>query len=143
MYLDKGNIYIGIGSDHTDRELERDSVPKAKQVCPKPIGRELWVYEEVKEHWDEIKVMSYQQVDGKEVAYQDGTLADILPVEKILEELKERVGDIEQSVIFSGTVPLLGDFVYGEKFKCMLVDEVLDRKLALEYNVEIIDEGER
>jgi len=143
IVLDKGIIYIGIGSDHTDRELESVSVPKSKQICPKPIGRELWVYEEVKEHWDEIKVMSYQQVDGKEVAYQDGTLADILPVEKILEELKERVGDIEQSVIFSGTVPLLGDFVYGEKFKCMLVDEVLDRKLALEYNVEIIDEGER
>jgi hypothetical protein len=143
IVLDKGNVYIGIGSDHTDRELERDSVPKAKQVCPKPIGKELWVYEEVKDHWDEIKVVSYQQVDGKEVPYQDGTLADILPVEKILEELKERVGDIEQSIIFSGTVPLLGDFVYGDRFKCMLVDEVLDRKLTLVYNVKIIDEGER
>ena len=143
IVLDKGNIYIGIGSDHTDRELESVSVPKSKQICPKPIGRELWVYEEVKDHWDEIKVVSYQQVDGKEVPYQDGTLADILPVEKILEELKERVGDIEQSIIFSGTVPLLGDFVYGDRFKCMLVDEVLDRKLTLVYNVKIIDGGER
>ena len=31
-------IYIGIGSDHTDRKLESISVPKAKQICHKHIG---------------------------------------------------------------------------------------------------------
>lgn len=29
-----GKIYIGVGSDHTDRELEGQNVLKAKQICP-------------------------------------------------------------------------------------------------------------
>lgn len=143
IVLDNDKIYIGIGSDHTDRELEGNSVPKAKQICPKPIGKELWAYEEIKNHWDEIKLVSYQQTDGKEVFYQDGSLADILPVERILTELKERIGDINNSIIFSGTVPLLEGFVYGDNFKCMMIDNVLNRTLSLNYNVEIISEEER
>lgn len=137
------NIYIGIGSDHTDRELESLSVSKAKQICPKPIGKELWDYAEIKDHWDEIKLVSYQKVCGKEIMYQNGSLADILPVEKILLELKERIGNIKNCIIFSGTVPLLEGFVYGENFKCMMIDDVLNRKLCLDYNIEVISEEER
>ncbi len=71
-------FYIGLGSDHTDRELEGMSVPKAKQICAKPIGAILWDYEEIKEHWETIKPYSYQTVDGEEILYQQGTLADIM-----------------------------------------------------------------
>jgi hypothetical protein len=138
-----GNTFIGLGSDHTDRKLESVSVPKSKQVCPKPIGNKLWDYNDIKEHWDQIKLVSCQIIDGEEVKYQDGTLADILPVEKILEELRERVGDVENSVIYSGTVPLLNGFMYGDNFKCMMIDEVLNRSLTLEYNIDKISEEER
>lgn len=143
IVLANGNTYIGIGSDHTDRKLESISVPKAKQVCPKPIGKELWNYDDIKDHWDQIKLVSYQTIDGKEILYQDGSLADILPVEKILSELKERVGDIQNSVIYSGTVPLVSGFAYGDNFKCMMIDEVLNRTLSLDYNVKVISEEER
>jgi len=143
IVLYNDNIYIGLGSDHTDRELESVSVPKAKQVCPKPISKELWDYNDLKDHWDRIKLISYQTINGVEEVYQDGTLADILPVEKILEELKERVGDIKNSIIYSGTVPLLKGFAYGDNFRCMMVDEVLNRTIALDYNVQVISEEER
>lgn len=138
-----GKIYIGIGSDHTDRELESVSVPKAKQVCPKPIGIDVWNYEEVKDHWDEIKVESYQIVDGQEVVYQIGTLADILPVEIIIKELEDRVGNIENSIIYSGTVPVVNGFKYGTKFKSKMVDLKLNRQLASNYNINVISEEER
>ncbi|WP_321329521.1 DUF2848 family protein [uncultured Ilyobacter sp.] len=138
-----GKTYIGIGSDHTDRKLESVSVPKSKQVCAKPIGNELWDYDDIKEHWDQIKMVSCQIIDGKEVKYQDGKLADILKVEKILEELKERVGNIDNSIIYSGTVPLLDGFKYGDTFKCMMIDEVLKRTLKLEYGIDRISEEER
>jgi len=137
-----GKIYIGLGSDHTDRELESISVPKAKQVCPKPIGTEVWDYDDVKDHWEQIKLISYQTINGKEELYQDGTLADILPVEKIVSELRERAGDIQNTVIYSGTVPLLKGFKYGENFKCMMVDEVLNRTLTLNYNINVIEDKE-
>lgn len=136
-------IYIGIGSDHTDRKLESASVPKAKQVCPKPIGHEVWRYSDVKDHWDSIKLNSYQVVDGVEVPYQKGTLADILPVEHLLGELKERIGDVSHCVIYSGTVPVLDGFKYGSKFRCEMIDETLGRTLSMEYEINVISEEER
>lgn len=138
-----GKLYIGLGSDHTDRALEGQNVPKAKQICPKPIGHELWDYEELRDHWEELKLVSYQTVNGKEVLYQKGGVSDILPVETILSELDSRVGDVGNSVIFSGTVPVADGFKFGESFRCEMIDEKLDRKLVCEYQVRVISEEER
>lgn len=143
IVLKDGKIYIGLGSDHTDRELEAQSVPKAKQICAKPICPMLWDYEEVKDHWDDISLNSWQTVDGEEVPYQQGKLADILPVETILKELNERVGGIDNCVIFSGTVPVLNGFRYGSNFRYEMADAVLGRKLTSDYNVIAISEEER
>lgn len=137
-------LYIGLGSDHTDRKLESLSVPKAKQVCPKPISRDLWDYQDLADHWDQIKLVSYQTVDGEEVPYQRGGVIDILPPETILSELKTRFGsDISHSIIYSGTVPVLNGFKYGSRFRCEMIDEKLDRKLELCYNIKVISEEER
>lgn len=143
IILIDGKKYIGIGSDHTDRELESVSVLKSKQVCPKPIGLDIWDYEEVKDHWDEIKLVSTQIVDGEEVVYQDGSLADILTPDKILDELYERVGNIKNSIIYSGTVPLVDGFKFGQTFKGEMIDTKLNRKLSLKYNIIEISEEER
>ncbi len=143
IVIKDGKIYIGLGSDHTDRELEAQSVPKAKQICAKPICPVLWDYEELKDHWDDVSLNSWQTVDGRELPYQKGTLADILPVDTILGELNSRVGNINNCVIFSGTVPVLDGFHYGSNFRYEMVDEVLGRKLASDYNVIAISEEER
>ena len=143
IVVKEGRIYIGLGSDHTDRELEAASVPKAKQICAKPICSRLWDYDEVKDHWDSILLNSWQMVDGQEIPYQKGSLADILPVEVILGELNERVGEIDNCVIFSGTVPVLNGFYYGSNFRYEMVDETLGRKLEAEYGVIVISEEER
>lgn len=143
ILLKNGKKYITIGSDHTDRELESVSIFKSKQVCLKPIADIIWDYDEIKNHWDSIRLISNQIIDGKEIKYQNDTLASILPVEKILEELKERVGDIDNSIIYSGTVPLIGDFEYGDKFLSRIVDEELGRSINLNYDVNVILEEER
>lgn len=143
IVIKNGKIYIGVGSDHTDRELEAASVPKAKQICAKPICDTLWDYEEMKDHWDGIALNSWQTVNGEEIPYQKGSLADILPVEVILKELNERVGGIDNCVIFSGTVPVLNGFHYGSNFRYEMVDEKLGRKLASDYNCIVITEEER
>ena len=143
ILLKNGKTYITIGSDHTDRGLESVSIFKSKQVCLKPIADTIWDYDEVKDHWDSIRLVSNQIVNGKEINYQNDTLASILPVEKILEELKDRVGDIDNSIIYSGTVPLLGGFEYGNKFISKIVDEKLGRTINLNYEVNVILEEER
>jgi hypothetical protein len=60
-----------------------------------------------------------------------------------MKELDDRVGDIDNSIIFSGTVPALNGFKFGENFKCEMIDEKLDRKIDLNYNIYTISEEER
>ena len=132
--------YIGLGSDHTDRQLESVSVAKSKQVCPKPIARTLWPCRELEDHWDSIRLESRQWIDGRWVDYQKGTLADILPPDEILRQLTSRAGSMERAVIFSGTVPLLGEFVFGSKFECRMIDPKLGRSITLSYSVEAMEE---
>ena len=64
-------------------------------------------------------------------------------MEVILKELEERVGGIDNCVIFSGTVPVCDGFKYGTNFRYEMEDEVLGRKLASDYNVIAISEEER
>ena len=143
IILSHGKIYIGVGSDHTDRELEAVSVPKAKQICAKPICSRIWDYEEIKDHWDEIKLRSWQTIENKEVLYQEGTLKDILPVETILNEMNGRIGAIDNCAIFSGTVPVKNGFCFGSNFRYEMEDKILGRKLSADYNAEAVSEEER
>lgn len=140
MITDGTQLYIGIGSDHTDRELEGQSVLKAKQVCAKPVGRFIWSYNELKDHWDEICLTSWQMVNGKKVLYQQGTLADIMRPEALLQELSGKMGDVSHAVIYSGTIPLVDGFQYGTEFICELEDDIMGRKLPLSYEAFAIKE---
>lgn len=132
-------IYIGVGSDHTDREMEAVSIHKSKQVCLKPYAKDFWDYEEIKDHFDDIKLVSSQVVDGKTVEYQCGVTSDLLPMQHIMDELKTEV-DINNSLIYTGTVPLKDGFKFGQEFSCKLVDEKLGREICLSYKVKVIEE---
>ena len=48
-------LSIGIGSDHTDRKAEAQGIALSKQLCGKPVGRHLWSYADVEDHWDELR----------------------------------------------------------------------------------------
>ena len=45
-------IFVGLGSDHTDRKVETYSVTVSKQMCDKVLAPVLWEIEEVSGHWD-------------------------------------------------------------------------------------------
>src|SRR5882762_4217023 len=51
-------LWLGIGSDHTDRAAEAYSVALSKQLCPKPLGDALWRFEELAGHWDALVLRS-------------------------------------------------------------------------------------
>ena len=139
VLVHEGKYYIGLGSDHTDRDLEAVSIHKSKQVCSKPYAKKFWAYDDIKDHFDSIKLMASQLIDGKEVAYQAGLTSDLLPLETILEKIKKEL-PIEDSLIYTGTVPLKEGFKFGEAFNCKLVDEKLNREIALSYSINVIEE---
>src|SRR6266581_2270822 len=47
-----GKLFVGVGSDHTDRKAETYNVTVSKQMCEKPVAPHFWPFEEVSGHWD-------------------------------------------------------------------------------------------
>src|SRR5712692_3415752 len=49
-----GKLWVGAGSDHTDRDVEKYGVTVSKQMCDKPVAPLFWAYDEVAPHWDRL-----------------------------------------------------------------------------------------
>lgn len=118
-----GAWYLGVGSDHTDRELERESVHESKKACPKPVSAAVIalgldpVVGDFDEAWRTIGLTS--AVDG--IGYQRGTLAAIRVPSDLLPRALANVGPAEDVVVFCGTVPIIdGQFRSGQRFDCRL-----------------------
>jgi Protein of unknown function (DUF2848) len=134
-------LYVGVGSDHTDRGLERLSVSRSKQVCPKPLSSALWRWAEVRDGWDDCQLRSWIG-DGAGAPYQQGSVTELMTPEAILAMVRERVGDdLEGSVIYCGTLPLIGgEFRFDRHFEGALVDPVRGRELRCAYTSTIVDD---
>ena len=138
---DKDSIYVGLGSDHTDRHLEETDIPRAKQICPNVISQAVWPLSEIEDHWDDLVIQSKVVKDGQEILYQKGRLELILDPRALMEFVRSMIpGTMDSMVIFSGTLgTLTGGFVFGERFTAELVDNKLDRRLDLSYDVHPLD----
>ena len=88
----QGRIFVGLGSDHTDRKVETYSVTVSKQMCDKPIAPVLWELEDVIGHWDRMILRAYAWIDGTRVLYQEGTLDACCRVEELIQRLLRRQG---------------------------------------------------
>jgi hypothetical protein len=123
--------YITVGSDHTDRWLEKVSVERAKQACPKIMSSTMWLYSDLKDHWDRIVIRSFVVNGGKKL-YQEGNLGEILPVERLADILNLK----KESLLFSGTIPVKGGKVIcANEYEIDMEDPLLDRRISLEYRV--------
>jgi hypothetical protein len=124
-----GSLWLGLASDHTDRAMEAASVAASKQACPKVCAAELWPYDEVQDHIDDLRLRSWVREAGGWQPYQDGTLAKILPLPRLLELCPLEDGD----AMLCGTLPALGAIRPAEAFRAELEDPVLRRAITLEY----------
>src|SRR3954462_4476364 len=68
-------LWIGLGSDHTDRKAEAMGIALSKQLCGKVISAALWRFEDIAAHWDSIVIRSYATIDGERTLYQEGPLS--------------------------------------------------------------------
>ena len=142
VLLHEGRTYIGVGSDHTDRKLEADSIIKSKQICPNVMSSTVWPYEEIKTVWDDLEMRSWVVKAGDRILYQETRLSAILNVEDLISFVKRKVadGDLESMVIFSGTVAALGgEMIAGEGFEVELRNPENGESLWCDYRVKLID----
>jgi hypothetical protein len=129
-------LFVGLGSDHTDRKVEAYSAIVAKQMCPKPISRELWPLEEVSAHWDHLVLRSWVTRNGKREAYQEGPVTTMLAPQDLIGHLMNGDGSLAVgTAMFCGTLSVLGTIAGGEQFEMELNDPARGRSLSHEYKV--------
>lgn len=121
-----GQWYLGLGSDLTNRDMEREGVKESKAACSKPIANtvaalpidvETGAFDAV---WDQTSAESY--VDGQ--PYQRGRLAELRPPSDLLPRIVDEIGLSrinDDIVIFAGTIPLVdGRFRPGARWEARL-----------------------
>ncbi|SDD02529.1 Protein of unknown function [Cupriavidus sp. YR651] len=129
-------LYIGIGSDHTDRKVEAYDVTVSKQMCAKPMGREIWRFDEVMDHWDSLEMRCWRVRDGQRALYQEGKVTRLLDPRDLIERLTGEPQLPPGTAMFCGTQAVIGDLGHGEAFEVELHDPVRNRTLRHAYRVE-------
>lgn len=125
-----GRLWVGVGSDHTARDVETYSVAISKQLCDKPLASELWAFEEVAPHWDRLVLRSW--IDSG-VLYQEGALEALLHPDELLPLARPPVD--EGTLMFCGTVATIGGIRPTPTFRYQLTDPVLRRTIDGGYDI--------
>ncbi len=129
-----GRIYVGVGSDHTDRKVETYNITVSKQMCDKPVAAALWPMEEVEAHWDQLVLRSFAEIGGERLLYQEGTLAGMLPAAELIE--RGFGGPLpDGTVLFGGTFAAIGGIRPATRFEFEIEDPVLGRSITAGYDI--------
>jgi hypothetical protein len=131
----QGRIFVGLGSDHTDRKVESYGVTVSKQMCDKPVAPVLWDFEEVAAHWDSLILRSYAWIKGKRELYQEGTCDAILPVGELIERGFADGKLPDGCAMFGGTFAARGGIRPADRFEFELLDPVMKRTIRHAYDV--------
>ena len=131
----QGRIFVGLGSDHTDRKVESYGVTVSKQMCDKPVAPVLWDFEEVAAHWDSLILRSYAWIKGKRELYQEGTCDAILPVGELIERGFADGKLPDGCAMFGGTFAARGGIRPADRFEFELLDPVMTRTIRRAYDV--------
>jgi hypothetical protein len=128
-------LWVGVGSDHTDRAAETYNVTVSKQMCEKPLAPVFWDFEEVAPHWDRLILRSWVEEDGARMPYQDGAVSSMLAPADLLARWSEAGALDEGTLMFCGTLPAMGGVRPTGSFELALEDPVLRRKIEHRYEV--------
>ena len=132
-------LWVGLGSDHTDRAAEAYSVALSKQLCRKVVAPELWPFAEVAPHWDRLVLRAHIVIDGKRRLYQEGATAVIRDPRELMERYAGRTASLpEGTVMFCGTQPTIGGIAPADRFEMELEDPVLGRSLLGAYDIRAL-----
>jgi hypothetical protein len=142
LFALEDGLWLGVGSDHTDRKAETIGVTLSKQLCAKPVGMTLWRYDEVKPHWDKLMLRSFVPDGGKRRLYQEGPVTNMRSPEELIKLYTGGDKLAPGTAMFCGTFAVHGDISYSGTFDMELEDPVLGRKLTYGYKiVSLPDEG--
>jgi hypothetical protein len=130
-------IWVGLGSDHTDRKAETMGIALSKQLCAKVVGRTLWRLEEIADRWDQLMLRSFATIEGKRVLYQEGALAGMRAPADLLARWQN--GELAPgTLMFCGTLGAIGGIQPASRFEMELDDPVRGRSMRHGYDVHAL-----
>ncbi|MFV0296519.1 MAG: DUF2848 domain-containing protein [Hyphomicrobiaceae bacterium] len=130
-----GQLWVGVGSDHTDREVETYGVTVSKQMCDKPVAGEFWPFSDAAPHWDKIILRAFIQEDGKRVLYQEGTVDSMIAPGELIKLYTGADTLPEDTIMFCGTFAAKGGIRPSDRFDYEIEDPVLNRKITAGYSI--------
>ncbi|MGQ7845223.1 DUF2848 domain-containing protein [Granulosicoccus sp. 3-233] len=130
----EGELWLGLASDHTDRELEAHSVAASKQACAKPCARDVWRYADVRDHLDELVLSCDIREEGEWVNYQQGKLDSIRPLDELLAGHALAAG----AAMLCGTLGAIGGVRPAREYRMSIEDPVRNRRIDMSYNVSTL-----
>ncbi|MGB6729828.1 MAG: DUF2848 domain-containing protein [Xanthobacteraceae bacterium] len=131
-------LWVGAGSDHTDREVEKYGVSVSKEMCDKPIAPEFWDYDDIAPHWDKLILRAHIAENGGRVLYQEGPVTAMLDPKALIEKFTGNSGLEEGTLMFCGTHAARGGIRPSAIFEFELEDPVLNRKIHHQYRVQAL-----
>jgi Protein of unknown function (DUF2848) len=128
-------LWVGTGSDHTDREVEKYGVTVSKQMCDKPIAPLFWAFDEVAPHWDKLILRAHVTEGGARVLYQEGTVAAMIDPRDLIARYTKDGRLAENTLMFCGTLAAKGGVRPTTQFAFEIEDPVRKRKIQHAYGV--------
>lgn len=135
LLVDDGEtLWLGLGSDHTDRKLESVSVAFSKQACAKPVARRLWRFDELRDRLDDLALTSWIRDDDNAdwQLYQQGTLAAIRPLAELMATSPFARGErlAPGTAMMCGTFGAKGGVRPASQFRMEMHDPASDRRIT-------------
>lgn len=131
----EGRLYVGVGSDHTDRKVETYNVTVSKQMCEKPVASTLWAFEDVAPHWDRLVLRSWACEGAAKVLYQEGSVAAMRPPAELIERYAGSGVLAEGTLMFCGTLAAKGGIRPSPRFEFELEDPVRGVRIGHGYDI--------
>jgi hypothetical protein len=134
-------IYISVGSDHSDRQAESFSLAMSKQLCPKVVARQAILHRELRPHRDGLKLSASVQSHDRIVPYQQGSLADLMRLGSLIRNCPFDL-NFNGAVLFSGTLPTISGIPsFSRRFYFQM--DLPGSKLSIshDYEVEVLPES--
>jgi hypothetical protein len=129
-------LFVGLGSDHTDRKAETMGIALSKQLCAKVVGRMLWRLDDIAGHWDRIMLRAFATIGGRRLPYQEGPLAAMRAPADLLARYEHEFAP--GTAIFCGTLAAIGGIRPATRFEMELEDPVLGRSMRHAYDVDAL-----
>jgi hypothetical protein len=137
-------LWVGLGSDHTDRAMERHGVAISKQLCRKPMAEGLWRFDEVAPHWDQIVLRARVTRGGVRKLYMESPLAAVRDPLDLIRDYAAQLGLTDEpqlpvgTVMFMGAIGAIGGIRPAPRFEMALEDPILNRVLRHAYDVRAL-----